>query len=160
MATGQRIALALRVALIAAVLVLLPRRPSRADGCSLDDLWNSIDSASSVITSGACASACADTGSAGCIAAAAITAGLGAAAASQGQGAISSFCNQVNNAQSNIGSVQSRLTGAGVSQSVVGVLGSIGDPLSVVQCSCDLEQGIDGIANAVGACFQDVICGL
>ena len=136
---------------------------ARADGCSVDDLWNAIESTASAITSDACAAACADTAGAGCTAAAGITAGLGVAAASQGQGAVDGFCSQVNNAQTavgDVGALQSWANAAGMSLDLVSALGSIGDPLSIVQCSCSLEQGVNQLGGDTLSCFQDAICGL
>jgi hypothetical protein len=75
----------------AAVLAAAAPASARADGCSVDDLWNAIESTASAITSGACAAACADTAGAGCTAAAGITAGLGVAAASQGKALSTDF---------------------------------------------------------------------
>ena len=135
--------------------LVLPRPSSaapvsaRADGCSVDDLWNAIESTASAITSDACAAACADTAEAGSTAAAGITAGLGVAAASQGQGAVDGFCSQVNNAQTavgDVGALQSWANAAGMSLDLVSALGSIGDPLSIVQCSCSLEQASISLA--------------
>ena len=148
--------------LAAAVLAAAPVS-ARADGCSVDDLWNAIESTASAITSEACAAACADTAGAGCTAAAGITAGLGVAAASQGQGAVDGFCSQVNNAQTavgDVGALQSWANAAGMSLDLVSALGSIGDPLSIVQCSCSLEQGVNQLGGDTLSCFQDAICGL
>ncbi|MGC9957465.1 hypothetical protein [Roseiarcus sp.] len=148
--------------LAAAVLAAAPVS-ARADGCSVDDLWNAIESTASAITSDACAAACADTAGAGCTAAAGITAGLGVAAASQGQGAVDGFCSQVNNAQTavgDVGALQSWANAAGMSLDLVSALGSIGDPLSIVQCSCSLEQGVNQLGGDTLSCFQDAICGL
>ena len=54
----------------AAMLAAAAPASARADGCTVDDLWNAIESTASAITSGACAAACADTAGAGCTAAA------------------------------------------------------------------------------------------
>ena len=147
----------------AAVVFAAAPVSARADGCSVDDLWNAIESTASAITSGACAAACADTAGAGCTAAAGITAGLGVAAASQGQGAVDGFCSQVNNAQTavgDVGALQSWANAAGMSLDLVSALGSIGDPLSIVQCSCSLEQGVNQLGGDTLSCFQGAICGL
>jgi hypothetical protein len=154
-----RIAAGLGVAMLAAAAPAC----ARADGCSVDDLWNAIESTASAITSGACAAACADTAGAGCTAAAGITVGLGVAAASQGQDAVDGFCSQVSNAQTavgDVGALQSWANAAGMSLDLVSALGSIGDPLSIVQCSCSLEQGVNQLGGDTLSCFQDAICGL
>jgi len=144
-------------ATLAIVAALWSTAPARADGCSVDDLWNAIENTASSLSSGACAAACAETAGAGCTAAAAITAGLGGVAASQGQGAVDGFCSQVNNAQTavgDVGALQSWANAAGISLDLASVLGSIGDPLSIVQCSCELEQGIGRFGSDVLSCIQ------
>jgi hypothetical protein len=144
-------------------IMILMSLPAKADGCSVDDLWNAIENTASSIGSAACASACADTAGAGCTAAAAITAGLGGVAASQGQSAVDGFCAQVNNAQNAVGdvaSLQSWANAAGISLDLTSILGSIGDPLSIAQCSCGLEQGLNQLGGDALSCMQDAICGL
>jgi hypothetical protein len=152
-------AFVVRGALLAAAM--FAAASARADNCSVDDLWNAIENTASAVGSTACASACADTAGAGCTAAAAITAALGGVAASQGQGAVDGFCNQVNNAQNavgDVGALQSWANAAGLSIDLGSLLGSIGDPLSIAQCSCSLEQGIGQLGSGVLSCMQDAIC--
>jgi hypothetical protein len=158
----MRVAAALSAA-FAIVVVLLSSAPARAEGCSPDDLWNAIENTASSLSSGACAAACADTAGAGCTAAAALTAGLGGIAAGQGQGAVDSFCSQVDNVQTGVGDVaalQSWANAAGISLDLASVLGSIGDPLSIVECGCSLEQGINQLGGDTLSCLQGAICGL
>ena len=92
-------------------------------------------------------------------AAAGITAGLGAAAASQGQDAVNRYCAQVNNAQTgalgDVSALQSWANAAGMSLDLVSALGSIGDPLSIVQSDCSLEQGVNQLGSDTLSCFQD-----
>lgn len=148
-----------RGALLAAAM--FAAASARADNCSVDDLWNAIENTASAVGSDACASACADTAGAGCTAAAAITAALGGVAAGQGQGAVDGFCNQVNNAQNavgDVGALQSWAAAAGLSIDLGSLLGSIGDPLSIAQCSCSLEQGIGQLGSGVLSCMQGAIC--
>ena len=149
---------------------LLPAAPARAQSCSPGDWWNAIQSAASVITSGACASACSD--GVGCAAAGAIAAGLGGVSADASQGTVDQFCgavqNAINNAQNaggDIGTIQSLLSQAGInSQSVTGpilsALNGIGDPLNVAECGCQLENGIGQLGGALLGCLQTAICGL
>ncbi len=159
----HRAAASMVASLAAIVILTAPIVPARADGCSVDDLWNAIENTASSVGSDACAAACADTGGAGCTAAAAITAALGGVAASQGQSAVDGFCGQVNNAQNGVGdlaSLQSWANAAGLSLDLTSVLGSIGDPLSIAQCSCGLEQGLDQLGGDTLSCLQDAICDL
>ena len=150
-------ALRLTFAFIAASLSVTP---SRADGCSVQDLANAIDNTFTSLGSGACASACADTGGTGCIAAAAGGAALGGFASSQGQGAVDNLCGQLNTAISDINALQSWLDEIGVSASVADALGGVGDPISVAQCACDMEQGVGQLSGEASSCLQDAICGL
>jgi len=152
---------------MAAVLTLLPSVSARAQSCNPSDLWNALDNVGGALASGACVSACADTGGTGCEAAIAIAGILGGVAAGSSQGNVNGFCSQVNNVQNasgNVSAIQSWLTAAGISQSITGeilnALNSIGDPLNVAQCGCSLEQGIDQLGSDVLACLQSAICGL
>ena len=165
MATGRRIAV--RVALFAAAAMIVPLNTVHAQSCTPQDWWNALSSAASALTSGDCAAACGDTGGTGCTAAVAVAGALGGVAAGNGQGSVGQFCSQVTNLQNASGklsSIQSWLSAAGISQDVtstiLGALDQIGDPLSVAQCGCSLEQGIDQLGGQLVSCLQGAICGL
>jgi hypothetical protein len=159
---GGRIVRFVRAAAMATAL-LSSGAPARADGCSVGDLWQAIENIASSVASGDCAAACADTAGAGCTAAAALTAALGGVAASQGQGAVDGFCGQVNNVQTGAGDIaalQSWANAAGLSVDLASILGSLGDPLSIAECGCSLEQGLNQLGGDTLSCMQDAICGL
>jgi hypothetical protein len=170
MATGGRIALGLRVTLLAASAIFLAPATAVAQSCSPNDWWNAIQSAASVITSGACASACSD--GVGCAAAGAIAASLGGVSADASQATVNQFCsavqtaiNDAQNAGGDVGTIQSLLSQVGISsQSVTGpilsALNGIGDPLNVAECGCQLENGIGQLGGALLGCLQTAICGL
>ena len=170
MGAGQSIAARVSAAVLAAAAMLLPLTAAKADNCSVQDLWNGIDSTVSAVASGACLSACAD--GAGCVAAAAVAAGLGGVATDSSQGTVNQFCsavqtavNDAQNAGSGVGAIQNALGQAGISAQdltgpILGALNGLADPLNIAQCGCSLEQGLGQLGGDVLACFQDVICGL
>ena len=168
MMMGQRSAEILRSALLAVALASLSLTSALAQSCSPQDWWNALSTAGSVFTSGACASACADSAGAGCEAAIAVGAGLGTVAAGTNQGNVGSFCSAVTNAQNaggDVSTIQGLLSQAGISsqnltQPIVDALNGIANPLSVAQCGCQLEQGIDALGGQLVACLQTAICGL
>ena len=172
MAVVKRIAVRLRATVLAAAITLLPIASARAQSCSPQDWWNDLSNAASIFTSGACASACADTAGAGCEAAIGLGAGLGLVAAGTNQGNVGNFCNAVqtaiNDAQNtgnDINTIEGLLSQVGISaQSLTGpiltALNGIGDPLNVVQCGCSLEQGVDLLGGQLLSCLQSAICGL
>ena len=144
-------------AVIAATIALAPA--ARADGCNFNDFLQAVENTVASLSSGACGAACAE-GGVGCAAAAGVGAALGGVAASQGQGSVDNFCTQLNNAVSNANAIESWLNAAGVGSDLINVVASVGDPVSVAQCACDIEQGVGRISGQAGACFQDAICGL
>lgn len=151
-----------RLALFAALAVAAVVAPgsARAGGsCNFGDFLQAVENTVSSLSSGACGAACAEAG-AGCFAAAGIGAGLGVVAASQGQGSVNNFCSALNTAVSDASSIQSWLTAAGVASDLVSAIASAGDPISIAQCACDLEQGVGQISSEASSCFQDAICGL
>jgi hypothetical protein len=171
MAIVRTIALMTGALLLAAAATLISAPAALADGgCSPQDLWNGIESTASAVTSGACASACADGG--GCIAAAGVAAGLGGVAAGSNQATVNQFCNAVQtavndaqNAGGDISAIQNLLSQAGISAQdltgpILGALSGLGDPLNIAECGCSLEQGVGQLGGDVLACFQDAICGL
>jgi hypothetical protein len=170
MATGRRVAVTVRGALLAAVVMLVSLAPAWADGCSLQDLWNGIEATASAITSGACASACSD--GVGCGAAAAIATSLGGVAADSSQGTVNNFCNavqtainDVQNAGNDATSIQNALSQAGINAqdvagTILGALNGIADPLNAAACGCSLEQGVGQLGGDVLSCMQSAICGL
>ena len=85
---------------------------------------------------------------------------VGVVAASQGQGSVNNFCSALNTAVSDASSIQSWLNAAGVASDLVSAIASAGDPISIAQCACDLEQGVGQISSEASSCFQDAICGL
>jgi hypothetical protein len=99
---------------------------------------------------------------AGYTAAAALTGALGGIAAGGGQGAVDNFCTQVNNTQTGVGdlaALQSWANSAGLSVDLSGILGAIRDPLSIAECDCSLEQGLNQLDGDALSCMQDAICG-
>ena len=164
MRPGQHSATLVRRVLLALSLAFLPFGSAAAQSCSPQDWWNALSTAGTVFTSGACASACADSAGAGCEAAVAVGAGLGAVAAGSNQGNVGTFCSAVSNAQNAGGdanTIQGLLSQAGISsQAILDALNGIADPLNVAQCGCQLEQGIDALGGQLVACLQTAICGL
>jgi hypothetical protein len=170
MAIGQTIVSSVRAAALAAAALFISASVARADGCSLQDLWNGIESTVSAVASGACASACSDGG--GCIAAAGVAAGLGGVVADSNQATVDQFCNAVQtaindaqNAGGDISAIQNLLSQAGISAQdltgpILSALQGLGDPLNIAECGCSLEHGIGQLGGDVLSCFQDVICGL
>jgi hypothetical protein len=170
MMIGQSIASRVSAAVFAGAAFVMSVTAGLADGCTPQDLWNGLESATSAITSGACASACADGG--GCIAAAAVAAGLGGVATDSSQGTVDQFCNAVQtavndaqNAGGDLSAIQNLLGQAGISsQGLVGpildALNGLGDPLNIAECGCSLEHGIGQLGGDVLACLQDAICGI
>ena len=144
-------------ALALVVLIAVPL-PARADGCNFGDVVNGFENTVGSLSSGACGAACADSGA--CALSAVLATTLGGVAAAQGQGAVDNICNQLNTAVQNANALQSWLTTLGVDPSVVQSITGLGDPISVAQCGCDLEQGVGQIVGSLGNCFQQALCGL
>ncbi len=160
---GGRIASARVAALCAATVIFSSVAPARANpGCSIGDIVNGLVQTIGSLTSGPCAAACED--GVGCGAAAGIAAGLGTAAAATNQGSVDNFCNTVNTVAGDIGQIQSALGSAGIPSDVTGsildALNGLGDPLSVAQCACSLEQGADQAISGLAACWQEFEQGL
>ena len=83
----------------------------------------------------------------------AIAAGLAAS------GQANSLCNEVNTALSDISAITSWLQTAGINSDVLTEIAGIPglDPVSVLQCGCDLEQGFDQLASDLGDCLCDLV---
>ncbi len=163
MTVGRRIARRVSATLLVATYALMPVAPARADpGCSLGDIVNGLVSTVGSLTSGECAAACAD--GVGCGVAAGIAAGLGAVAAGTNQNSVNTFCTDLNNAVGDISTIQNALSSAGISQdltdAILNALNGIGDPLSVAQCGCSLEQGANQVGSNLGSCFAEFEQGL
>ncbi len=148
-------------AALALLLLLCAPGPARADGCNFGDVVNAIENTLDSLSSGACGEACAD-GGAGCLVAAGLAGALGAVGASQGQGAIDNFCSQLSTGVGDVGAIQSWLQAAGVGADLISAIGSLGaGPIvSVAQCGCDLEQGVNQLSSEAGSCLAGAICGL
>jgi len=146
-------------AVVGAGALLASTIAARAD-CSVGDFWNAIENSVSSIAD-QCAAICADTGGAGCVAAGAITAGLGGVSAEAGSGKVADFCNEVSTIGGDVNALQQWANAAGISIDLSSLQGSgVPDPLSVLQCSCSLEQGISQLGGDVLSCMQDAICSL
>jgi hypothetical protein len=168
MAMGGRIALH-AAALLGAIALLIAATPARA-GCSLDDLLNAVANTVESVGSSSCAAACSD--GAGCGAAVAVTAALAGVATDDSQGAVNSFCsdvqniiNQVNNGSDNANTVVNALqqaTGSQIGQDVLNELSAavsaVADPLGIAECACGVEQGLGQLGSDFGACLQDFLC--
>jgi hypothetical protein len=160
MATGRRIARTIGAALVGAAM-LMPASSARAGGCDLGDLLNAFQDTLNTLDSTACAGVTADP---------ALWTPVGAAAGvmagiSQSQ----QFCQQVQNAQNQLTNVQgdgnslvTQLNNLGIDasflSSVLGVLGSAGDALSVVECACGLSNNITQLGGDLGSCIQNAVC--
>lgn len=168
MATGGRIALGLCAALRAAAAILSPlllcslllsTTPARANpGCNIGDILNDAANALGAVTSSACDAAYA-TGAVGTSAAGAIALGLAGLAATGNGGTVNSVCNDLNTVTDDINSIASWLQAAGISGDVASTIASVPglDPLSVAECGCALEQGINQFASDVGDCLCDLV---
>lgn len=87
-----------------------------------------------------------------------VAVGLGVVQANGGQSAVDNLCNDLNAGQQDVGTIGQWLANAGVSQDVTGEILALGGPvLSVLECGCSLEQGIDQLASDVGACLCDLV---
>jgi hypothetical protein len=159
MATGGRIAIVVRVALLAATAMLLPAAPARANpGCNLGDVFNAAANAFGAATSTACDSTYA-TGGVGVSAAAAIAFGLAGLAATGNGNTVNLVCGDLSNVGDDLNSIASWLQTAGVSSDVVSTIASIPglDPWNVAQCGCDLEQGVNQLVSDFGDCLCDLV---
>ncbi|MGO9358552.1 MAG: hypothetical protein ACLP1D_12900 [Xanthobacteraceae bacterium] len=154
MATARDIAIRLCVTLIVAAGVSWPAAPAHAGAsCNLGDLFNSAVNAVGSFGSSACLGATADDG--GAVASYAIAGGLEAVAAAN-SGAVNDFCNALNTAQDNLNSLQTALNGLNAGVDLASVLGSL-DPLSIVECACNIQQGINQFVNELGDCACDLV---
>jgi hypothetical protein len=140
---------------LAATTILLSA-PARA-GCSFSDIGNAV--VSTLESAGYCAAACAD--GVGCGAAAAVASVLAGVAGEAGQGTVNSFCSAANG---DISSIVGALQAAGASSDALSGLANAlsvpGDPLTIVQCACDAEQGVDSLGDDLGDCVADALCDL
>ena len=153
MATGRRIARTIGAALVAAAAMLLPNDAAwPAPGCNLGDVFQAGENAAGALTSTACDATYA-TGPVGVGIAGAIAAGLAAS------GQANSLCKVVNTALSDISAITSWLQTAGINSDVLTEIAGIPglDPVSVLQCGCDLEQGFDQLASDLGDCLCDLV---
>ena len=152
MAISRRIALKVIAALLAATAALAPLGSARAaPGCSLDDLGNALESMAGSIPS--CAAACVD--GAGCLAAAAATAVLGAVSADGAVGDVDQFCSELQNVSGgDVLGLLNQIPIPGLST----VLSDLASPLAVASCACSLEQGAGQFFSDLGDCFQDAAC--
>lgn len=149
------------VVLAAAALFIAPTN-ARGD-CSPDDLWNALQNTFNTIDSTTCASVSADPA----LWAAVGTASGIMAGVSQSQ----QFCQEVQNIQNNLttagqdgNSLVSQLGNAGIDasflSSVLSVMSSASDALSVVLCSCALSNNITQLGGDVGDCIEGALCDL
>ena len=147
MATARHIAIRLCVTLVLAAGALLPAVPARA-GCNLLDLANSAVNAIGSFASPACAAAAAADG--GVVASYIVAGGLEGVAAAN-SGAVTGFCNALNTAQDDLNALQSDLNALNAGVDLASVLGSL-DPLNIVECACDIQQGVNQFVNELGDC--------
>ena len=145
-------------AALALTALLAAPRQARGDGCNFGDFLNGFENTVGSLSSGACGAACADGGA--CALSAGLAATLGGVAAAQGQGSVYNLCSQLNTAVQDVNALQSWLSPLGVDPSVIQSITGLGDPISVAQCACDLEQGVGQIVGSLGGCFQQALCGL
>lgn len=153
MATGRRIALGVGIALLAAAAFFLPETSARAaPGCNLGDLFQAGENAVGALDSTACDATYA-TGPVGIGIAGAIAGGLAAS------GQANSLCYTVKTALSDITAITGWLQQAGISSDVLTEIAGVPglDPVSVLQCGCDLEQGFDQLVSDVGDCLCDLV---
>lgn len=148
--TAMRLCVTLIVAagasLSAATLSLAPARAGSS--CNLLDLANSAVNAVGSFASPACEAASADDGG--------VVASYIIAGALEGVGAASSnaagdFCNAVNTAKDDLNALQSDLNALNAGVDLASVLGGL-DPLSIVECGCDIQQGVSQFVNQLGDC--------
>jgi hypothetical protein len=144
---------------LAIAAIVAPGLARAGGSCNFGDFLQAVENTVSSLSSGACGAACAE-GGAGCFAAGGIGTALGVVAATQGQGSVDNFCTALNTAASDATSIQSWLAAAGVGSDLVSAIASAGDPISVAQCACDLEQNVGQLSSEASSCFQDAICGL
>ncbi len=149
MVTARDIAIRLCVTLIMAIGASWPAMPARAGAsCNLGDLANSAVNAIGSFASPACAAAAADDG--GVVASYIVAGGLEGVAAAN-SGAVHDFCQGLSQAQGDITSLQNALNGLGAGVDLASVLGSL-DPLNIVECGCDIQQGVNQFVNELGDC--------
>ena len=152
-------------AVLLAAAVLFSSSSVRAGGnsCSINDIWNALQNTLDTISSSSCAGVSSDP---------ALWAPVGTAAAvmagiSQSQ----QFCQDVQNAQNQLTNVQgdgnslvTQLGNLGIDasflSSVLDVMSSAADALSVVQCACGLSNNITQVGGDLGACVVDALCDL
>jgi hypothetical protein len=149
MATARDIAIRLCVTLIVAIGASSPLAPAHAGpSCNLLDLANSALNAIGSFSSPSCAAAAAEDG--GVVASYIIAGGLEGVSAAN-SGAVGQFCTDVSNIGSNVGALQSGLDTIGAGVDLASVLGPL-DPLSIVECACDIQQGVSSFVNELGDC--------
>jgi hypothetical protein len=155
--------------LLAAALTLFSPNAARAD-CSVDDLFNGLESTVGAVFSGACAGACSD--GAGCGAAVAVVAVLvGVATEAGNEGPVNQFCSAlkdtidgVNSGSDDASTVIGLLKNVDASlsqalqQALASALSDVTSVLGAAECGCLLHQGLGQLDNFVSSCVQDVLC--
>jgi hypothetical protein len=166
MATGRRIALNVGVALLVATAALFPHGAARAQSCNAQDLWNALQNVGSGISSPACDTTYADpVGDSALIALAATLGGVMAEDPSANVcGAIQNAFNDLTNGQSDLGSLNSALSGLGLATSALDTiqqfLSGAANPLAAAECACQWDQGVGALGADVVACIQGALCDL
>jgi hypothetical protein len=158
MTAGRPIALRVGVALLATMVLFASSGPARAQSCSPQDIWNNLSNAweSAPTCTAACASGF------GCFAAFAIAGAIGTAQAAGSQGAVNTFCTDVNNAASDASAIVGDLQSIGAPQSLIdqvtSALGSVADPLAAAQCACEETTAISGLITDISNCIVAGLC--
>ena len=156
--TRQRVASNVGVALLAAMMMLLPCAPARASpGCNLGDIFNAAANTFEAFSSDACLTASQIGEGAGYFLAGGVAAGLAIAQANGGSGTVNDLCNDVTTGKTDVGNLGDWLKAAGVDQQVTGDILALGGPfLSVLECGCSMEQGVSQLASDVSDCACDI----
>jgi hypothetical protein len=148
MATGQRIAVRVSVALLAAARIaalaaamLAFAAPARADCFS--DLVNAIGNTANAIDSPACQKALSES--------AIVVSGLTVAFA-----AYPNLATQVCNAVNDFQQLQGLLQLPELQDAMIAMDGF--NPVDFAQCACDLNQGISQVPNDVASCVEGLLC--
>lgn len=158
MAIALRIARNLGVTLLAAAAMLLPGVPARASpGCNLIDIFQDGGNALGAFSSPACLEASQVGEGAGTFLAGGVAAGLGIAQGNGGQSTVGELCGDVKTGQTDLSNLEDWLKAAGVDPNVVSQILALGGPfVSVLECGCDIEQGVSQFANDLEDCACDI----
>jgi len=153
MATTRDIAIRLCVTLIVAIGASLSATPARSGAsCNIGDLANSAVNALGSFASPACVAAAADDG--GVVASYVVAGGLEGVAAAN-SGAVNDFCHGLQQAQDDLNQLQAGLDALNAGVDLASALGSL-DPLNIVECACDIQQGVNSFVNELGDCVCDL----